>query len=119
MTRTVCPLPPCGGGFGWGVREEPSNDIEDSVGIAKHIVVPEAHDAKSLRFHERRAARVFRGIVIVLSAIDFDDELNFEANEVGDVRADWNLATEAMADNLFETQTRPEAPLGVCEISTQ
>jgi hypothetical protein len=77
MTGTMRPLPPCGGGLGWGVREALANGLENSDGVAKHLVVPEAQHAEALRFHERGAASVFFSIIAMLAAVDFDD--NFDS----------------------------------------
>ncbi len=51
--------------------------------------------------------------VVVLSAIDFDDEPRLDAGEVGDIRADGMLAAEAMAVQLFVSQCVPELLLRV------
>src|SRR5205807_1530260 len=98
-----CSLPPCGGGLGWGVAgERGADNFNNAIGILQNVVVPEAEDAESFAFQEGRSDRI-RFAFSVLSAIDFDDELGLETREIGDVRADWGLASKPMPVDLFAT----------------
>jgi hypothetical protein len=60
------------------------NRLENAISIAKDIIVPKAKNAvaSSLQF---LVTSTVAETVSVLSAIGFDDELSFAANEVCDV----------------------------------
>jgi hypothetical protein len=49
----------------------------------------------------------------MLSAVDLDDELLLEAEEVDDIRTDRLLAPELVAVELPVAQLRPQRPLGL------
>src|SRR5258708_5937379 len=109
----VCsnPLPPCGGGLGWGViaGEMRDDDVVDALDIAEHLIVPEAQHAEPLPLQPRRPRIVLREPTVMLPAIDLDDEPPIEADEVDDVATDRHLSAETMTVDLLEAELRPQA----------
>jgi hypothetical protein len=65
-----------------------------------------------------RACRVPRPLILMLPAIQFDDQHPFDAAEIDDVRTDRMLAAKLDAQ-LMPAQTHPEPALGVGLFSTQ
>ena len=57
--------------------------------------------------------------VVVDCAVDFEDESEFRAKEVGDVRADWVLAAEFEAVERSVAQVLPDERLGGCHRATK
>jgi hypothetical protein len=69
------------------------NHFQDAIDIGKHVVVPEAQHAIALVLYKLRSHGV-RGILRVLTAIDFDHDALSMACEVHDVTPQPNLPTE-------------------------
>jgi len=65
-----------------------------------------------------RACRVLRALILVLPAVQLDDQHAFDAAEIDDVRTDRMLATKLHAQ-LMPAQMDPEPALGVSLFSTQ
>jgi hypothetical protein len=93
--------------------------LPDAVHVAQYLVVPETENAVPLAAHEIVAPRIVRACVGVLPAIDFDDEHRFQADKVGDVGTDADLAPEFVAVELAETKVLPELTLGVRHVLTK
>src|SRR3546814_1676465 len=82
LGKGISPLPPCGGGLGWGVRfavrlifsKRSADRIEHSGCIPQNIVVPETQDAEVLRFKPSRPCGIPLLLRRVLTAIEFDDK---------------------------------------------
>jgi hypothetical protein len=55
----------------------------------------------------------------MLAAVDLDDQLSLHAGEIDDIVTDWNLASEAAAEDLFSSQSKPEAPFDLSHFSAQ
>jgi len=66
---------------------------QDAFQILNHIIVPKSHDAKSISRQPRVSFGIARGIV-VLTAIDLDDQPRFETEKVCNVGTDRNLPAE-------------------------
>ena len=72
------------------------NCLHHALGIAQHVIIPEAKHTIAARFEigsafsVPRKARVF----VVLSAVEFDDEPRRVAGEVCEVRSDGRLAAK-------------------------
>jgi hypothetical protein len=91
--------------------------LQDTLGVLKHIVVPEADHAIAERFHGLGARGVrFRR---VLASIQFDDQVLVSAGEVSDVRADRELADEFGTFETAAAQIVPKAILGVGRLVPQ
>jgi hypothetical protein len=68
--------------------------------IRHHISIGKSQDLIAMRGAIFRAPHVIVRLVIVACAVEFDDEVQFPAQEVGEVRADGHLAAELVADFL-------------------
>ena len=77
--------------------------------VREHIVVPEAEDRPTLRFQIAGALCV-RGERRVLTAVEFDDEPERAAGEIGDVVADDELARGTW---VHGAEVLPEFVLGL------
>jgi hypothetical protein len=55
----------------------------------------------------------------VLAAIDFDDQPELKASEVGDVRGNGRLAAEMPAVHLLSSEPRPKQAFGIRHLSAQ
>ena len=110
----MLPLPPPRGGRpGWGwARKGAANRLQHSVKIGQYLVVPEAKNVISAFLKVSGPISARAQALAVLTAIDFDDELSIETDEVDDVAADRTLAAKAMAVDLTHPQAPPQAPLG-------
>jgi len=113
-------LPPCGGGLGWGVyTKRDANGFDHAVGVAQHVVVPEAQNPIALRLKPHRAFSVTSDLIGVLAAVHFDDESRGETDEVGNVGAEGHLPPKAVAIGLLAAQSRPELLFGLGRIAAQ
>jgi len=74
--------------------------------------------AETLLAEPLRACRVLRATVLMLPAVQLDDQHPFDAAEVDDVRTDRMLAAKSNAQ-LMPAQTHPEATLGVSLVAAQ
>lgn len=72
----------------------------------QHIVIPEPQHLKAMFMQPLRARNVARGVE-VLTAIDFDDQLGFEAGEIHDVRTNRKLTSKPVAKKLSAPQMMP------------
>jgi hypothetical protein len=67
------------------------NDLEDSINISCHIVVPEAKDKIT------HCLQYFCSLLIMLctngmlSAVEFNNEMRISAEEIDDETIDWKL----------------------------
>lgn len=114
--RPVLPLPRVrrGGGMGWGCFSKKARDhLDDRLGGAENLVIPEANDAKSLLSEKPRTLPIAPRLLGMLPAIDLDDELPLQTSEVNDIWADGALAAKAIARETPPPHVRPQTPLGV------
>jgi hypothetical protein len=56
--------------------------LQYAVEILQNVVVPEAEDAIALCVHDAGAGDIMGALLVVLSAVDFDDELGAMAAEI-------------------------------------
>ncbi len=124
MTRftsnDVLPLPPCGGGSGWGVyTKRDANGLDHAVGVAQHVVVPKAQNPITLRFEPHGSFGIMSDSIGVLAAVHFDDESRSETDEVGNVGTERRLPPKAVALDLLAAQSRPEPLFGLRRIAAQ
>ena len=89
------------------IREVDLNCDQHTFKISEHIIVPESKYAISFGREVAIANRIFGGLV-VLSAIHFDHDLLFSADEVADVAADRHLPRKLVAVDLTIADTIPE-----------
>src|SRR5215203_3204904 len=128
----VIHLPPCGGGrvgeadrvrgetpcqaFARVLRQpfepEPRRHGMLNAGrMIENLVIPELQDAETARLQPGVPLGIV-GAVSVLSAVELDDELPLEADEVHDVAAELFLTAELEAAETAVAQQAPHPPLG-------
>jgi hypothetical protein len=98
------------------VESEPLQDgSQDPVAFGKCFAVAEAQYMETVRAQRCTALSVSRHgrRLIVLTAIQLDDEPRFDAGEVGKVAADRVLAAEFVAVETSIPQALPDRAFGV------
>ena len=65
-----------------------------------------------------RACRVLRALILMLAAVQLDDQQPFDAAEIDDVGTDRMLAAKLHAQ-LMPAQTHPEPTLSVSLVAAQ
>ncbi len=102
ITRTAdpSPRPRSGRGAGGeGRRIERLHDrLEDTPRIAQYIVIPKSKHEKSIPLQESIPGVVGGCLVLMLTAVDLNDEPLLDANEVDDERPDRMLTPEFMRE---------------------
>ena len=83
----------------------------DAIRIAKHLIVPEAKNAVTLSLDHACPRKISNRIV--LTAVDFDNELCAVTGKIGDEMANRDLPTE-MLFRPTVAQHSPKRALGVC-----
>jgi len=68
--------------------------FENVVYLQQHIGVPESENAKAARPEKRISASIIWRLLDVLAAVQLDNEIHIEANEVADVITDLMLSPE-------------------------
>jgi hypothetical protein len=89
-----------------------NDSLKNPFHILDYLIVPKAQNEKSLRSQPRRPSCVFRGRRGVLSAVEFNDKLALEADEIDDVPPNRRLTPDLAAGKLPVSQSIPEALLG-------
>src|SRR5688500_13591412 len=79
-----------------------SDGRRDTVGIAQYLVVPEAQDAITFRFHQFRSSCVPGSAI--LAAIDFDDEPRPVTGEVCGEPTHRHLPPKTLVGKVFADQ---------------
>jgi hypothetical protein len=95
--------------------------LRHTVDLGQHIGVPEAQDPITHGI-EASSPDGIQGLVVrlvVLPAIDFDDESAGQAGKVGDIPADWDLPSEPEACHLAAAKVIPELLLCVAHVSPE
>ena len=97
-----------------------SNGLEDAVHVFKDVIVPKSDDPVAAFLEPSSAGRVFGSAFrrTVLAAIQFDDELLREADEVNDIRSERVLTAE-LVPKRRAADLMPEAQFSVCEVGSQ
>ncbi len=95
-----------------GGEGEGFGDLQDhAIGVAEHIVVPEPDHPVAVTF-DHLSPRFISGTIAVLSAIDFDDQLEPAAGEISNGISDLELSRELNV-KLLCSQPRPQALRGL------
>jgi hypothetical protein len=92
------------------------NPFDDGIDIACYLGVPESQHAKSIGTQECATDLVLAFSLGVLGPIKFDNQVRFEANEVGEEGTDRELPAESESVELPSAQLRPQLPLGFREV---
>ena len=85
------------------------------VALDQRLAIRKTQHIKPLLRQQRRSTGIgqLRLFVEVLSAIELNDEPAFDAGEVGEVGADWMLASKLVATDATVTQSGPEHALRI------
>jgi hypothetical protein len=90
--------------------------LHGPICILERVVVPDSDDAKTLGFEPSRALSIMRCYDRMLAAIDLDDQLPFEADEIYDVSPNRSLPPELQSLELSKAKAGPETALCVCQL---
>ena len=103
-----------------GRRAQGASDrLHHPIQVLDHLAVPEPDDLKSARLEHLRPLGVVIGLIKVLSAVEFDDQLGVDAGEIGDVAVNRKLAAELEPVELASSQRPPEACLNLRLLGAQ
>jgi len=94
--------------FGNGIADRGS----DGIDICQDVIIPEAKNAVAARFKITRSARI-RCAVSMLPAVDFDDNAEPVAGEIGKVWADRSLPSEMRRTRRHLAKPLPQLSLGI------
>jgi hypothetical protein len=95
------------------------NDLQHAVDVSQNVVIPEAENAVALAFEKSRALRISAGILVMLSAVNLDNESGMMAHEVGDVGPQPNLPPEmSLLSPQAMSKVPPQLLLGVGRCGT-
>src|SRR5262245_4845572 len=82
------PLPLAGRGWGWGSSYRALDFRKHVVNIRKYIVIPITQHAIAARFEKFCSRKICRGVLDVLTAVNFDNQFCAVARKVGDIPSD-------------------------------
>src|SRR4051812_20049403 len=100
-----------GGGRGGGALVQRfGQSSRNAVGIAEHIMIPEADHSVALRFD--RGGPIAICLVAMLTAIHLDDHSQAVTAEIGEEAADRDLATKAHFGEML-AQDASHPPFGI------
>jgi hypothetical protein len=91
---------------------------EHASQICQYIVVPEAHDRKSLAVKPIIARKV-RCSPGMLAAIDLDHDTLLEGKKIGDIPAKRNLAAKLCCGEATIAEYVPELPLCIGHLAAK
>jgi hypothetical protein len=93
--------------------------LQNAFCILHHVIIPVSHNKVTHRFQRRSSDVVSLSVLVVLSAVDFDDQLPVCTEEIDDVSVDGYLSLEFQSSKSAVSQTKPQQPLGIRLIATQ
>jgi hypothetical protein len=96
------------------LAEVTSDLVEDAVRMAQDLVVGQTQDDEASRHQPSVAAAVSQRFGVVRSAIRFDDEARFLAEEVDDEWSDGMLSAELRLHDLPAAQHAPKLLFSRC-----
>jgi hypothetical protein len=73
----------------------------------EHLIVPKPQCSESLRLKLPVPARIIFGLLLMLPAIEFDNQFHLQAGKIGDIGLDGDLAPESVAPKLPIPQKVP------------
>jgi hypothetical protein len=94
------------------------NLCENRLCLYQRGVIRKAQNVETLLVEPLRACRIPRPLILMLPAIQFDDQHPFDAAEIDDVRIDRMLAAKLDAQSM-PAQTHPEPALRVSLVTAQ
>jgi hypothetical protein len=97
------------------------NSFEHSVQIARYFRVPESDDSVSLPLKPKLPIAVTLSIliIVVMPAVEFDDQTLGGAEEIYHIATDWSLTPEVCAVCRQFFQRTPQDALVRCRIGSQ
>jgi hypothetical protein len=81
--------------------------------LSKHVVVPETKNFDAAPLKPGVAPCVAICFACVLTSVNFDDQLRFQANKIQNVRADGELPSKLESVHLPHAQKPPQPALRV------
>lgn len=93
--------------------------LQDAFHILDHLVVPEPQYPIAALFKKPRSLGICRSLIAMLAAIELYDQPNALAQEVDDIRTDWNLTPEFQATQTPIAQPKPELRFDRCRIASK
>ena len=93
------------------MRDDTADRLDHAFDIQENVVVPESQDDPALRL--KLAGTKPINLAVVLLTIQFNDQIAFDATEIGDIGRDWVLSTNLQTFNLSSPQALPEFAFGV------
>ena len=95
-------------GFGSRLADRAQDILQNAFRILHHVIIPVSHDKVTRRFQRRSSDVVSLSVLVVLSAIDFDDQLPLCTQEIDDVSVDGYLSLEFQSSKSPVSQTKPQ-----------
>ncbi len=86
--------------------------------VRQHLVVPEAYNPVALGLEEAGSLCFLRRQLLVLAAVNFDNQARVVADNIGNVTPQRHLPAESVPVDLIRSQDSPDAFLGVSHISS-
>jgi hypothetical protein len=80
--------------------------FENAVEVLQYIIVPEAKNKITHRF-ESFGSSIIASILVMVPAIDFNDEVSFLTTEIDDEVTERHLPPELQTSKAAVTQTKP------------
>jgi len=99
-----------------GSADGGQDHFQDTAEILDHVIIPETQHAPAMLLKPSRAVGLILGDRAVLTAVEFDDQRSFLADEIDDVPSDRYLASELKSGQLSVPDLRPQQTLDVCLI---
>jgi hypothetical protein len=96
-----------------------SDDLHDSFDAAQNIAIGKSQDAVTSRCEMRSACGVVPFLLLMLRAINLDDQSGVVAAEIREIAIDRHLAAELCSVNLSVAQNLPEFILGITRFAAQ
>ena len=93
--------------------------LQHRISPQKNIVVPKAQYPITSCTQQFVASMVHSSSLLMLPAIDFDDQAGLEAHEVNDVWADRSLPAKFRTHPPARAQVVPQATLGIGRLRPQ
>ena len=96
-----------------------SNDAQDALEFIKHPIIPESKHLVTLLFQPGCPPSVILFLVHMLPAVEFNDQLFFEACEVYNILTQGMLPPEFVVAKLTAPQFGPQELFGVCLVGSE
>src|SRR5438105_12481071 len=94
------------------LRSVAARCVQHIIGVLQHVLIPEPYDDKAQSFQMGAPLGISRRVLRMLPAIDLDDELRIDTDEIGNVSFDRHLPAKLPAVELSVAQMPPQAAFG-------